>query len=153
MRNSEDVTFGTSGLDRAAALRGDTARLKAALAAGAPVLPMWRGKVLVAGTPDGGDLSLAFRKMSDPVLAKSDAEPVMLGLSTDGEQPIFALDISAWTPKTVDEEAMNTFFDPSVQIHPAERMSGAAFRECVDLVADGIAQGQCQTEAPVYRHQ
>lgn len=134
MRNAEDVTFGTSGLDRATVLRSDAARLKAALADGALVLPMWRGKVMVDGTPEGGDITLAFRTMNDPVLAKSDAEPVMLGLAEDGEQPIFALDISAWTPKTVDEDAMNTFLDPSVQVHPTERLSGAGFRELRSLM-------------------
>lgn len=129
MRRSEDVTFGTSGLDRAAALRQDPDRLRAALDAGSPVLPVWRGKALVEGTPEAGDIRLAFRKMSDPVLSKADEEPVLLGLDEDGETPVFALDISAWTPKTVDEAAVNAFLDPTVQIHPAERLSGAGFRE------------------------
>lgn len=129
MRNSEDVTFGTSGLNRAAPLRRDAERLKAALDAGAPVLPVWRGKVLVEGTPEGGDIRLAFRTMADAVLSRADETPVLLGLDEDGETPVFALDISAWTPKTVDEAAVNTFLDPTVQIHPAERLAGAGFRE------------------------
>lgn len=134
MRNAEDVTFGTSGLDRAAALRGDTDRLKAALSGGAPILPVWRGKMMVEGTPEAGDITLAFRKMDDAVLSKSDADPVLIGLDTHGEQPVFALDVSAWTPKTLDEASMNTFLDPSVQIHPAERLSGAGFRELRSLM-------------------
>lgn len=129
MRVSEDVTFGTSGLDRAAVLRQNPDRLRAALKAGAPVLPIWRGKVLVEGTPDTGDIRLAFRTLDDAVLSKSDEAPIFLGLHEDGETPVFALDISAWTPKTVDETAMNTFLDPSVQVHPGERLSGAGFRE------------------------
>lgn len=129
MRCSEDVTFGTSGLDRAAALRQDPDRLRAALRAGSPVLPVWRGKALVEGTPESGDIRLAFRKMSDPVLSKADEDPVLLGLDEDGETPVFALDVSTWTPKIVEEAAVNTFLDPSVQIHPAERLSGAGFRE------------------------
>ncbi len=135
MRNSEDVTFGTSGLDRAAELRGDTARLKDALLSGARVLPLWRGKVMVEGTPEDGDITLAFRQMSDPVLSKSDEDPVMIGLDADGDQLIFALDISAWEPNTEDEASMNTFLDPSVQIHPAERRSGAGFRELRALMS------------------
>ena len=134
MRDSEDVTFGTSGLDRAAALRKDDGRLRAALKNGAPVLPLWRGKVLVEGTPEAGDVRLAFRKVGDSVLAKADEAPMLLGLHEDGETPVFALDISAWTPKTVDEAAVNTFLDPSVQIHPAERLSGAGFRELRGLM-------------------
>lgn len=129
MRVSEDVTFGTSGLDRAAALRLDPDRLRAALKAGAPVLPVWRGKIMVEGTPEAGDIALAFRTMADPVLSKADETPVLLGLHEDGETPVFALDISTWTPKTVDAAAVNAFLDPSVQIHPAERLSGAGFRE------------------------
>lgn len=134
MRVSEDVTFGTSGLDRAAALRQDPDRLREALRAGSPVLPLWRGKVLVEGTPEAGDITLAFRTMADPVLSKADEEPVLLGLHEDGETPVFALDISTWTPKTVDEAAVNAFLDPSVQIHPAERLSGAGFRELRGLM-------------------
>ena len=134
MRNSEDVTFGTSGLDRAAALRKDSDRLQAALKAGAPVLALWRGKVLVEGTPEVGDIRLAFRKMDDAVLSIADEAPVLVGLDEDGETPVFALDISAWTPKTVDEAAVNAFLDPSVQIHPAERLSGAGFRELRGLM-------------------
>lgn len=134
MRNSEDVTFGTSGLDRAAALRRDGARLQAALDAGAPVLPVWRGKVLVEGSPEAGDITLAFRKMSDPVLSKADEAPVLLGLHEDGETPVFALDISAWTPKNVDEASEHVFLDSSVQVHPAERLSGAGLRELRGLM-------------------
>ncbi|WP_341862816.1 NAD(+) diphosphatase [Gymnodinialimonas sp. 57CJ19] len=129
MRLSEDVTFGTSGMDRAAALRLDPDRLRAALQAGSPVLPVWRGKVLVEGKPEDGDIKLAYRTMADPVLSKANEVPILIGLHEDGETPVFALDISVWEPKTVDEAAVNTFLDPTVQIHPAERLSGAGFRE------------------------
>ncbi len=146
MLDAETVTFGPSGLDRAAALRRDDARLKAALADGAPVLPVWRGKVMVEGAPaadpnmgpgagpDASNVRLAFRKMSDLVLSKADEMPVLLGLDAGGEVPVFALDISAWTPKDVDEGAVAAFHDPSVQVHPAERVSGAGFRELRGLM-------------------
>ncbi len=135
MRNAEQVTFGTSGLDRAGALRRNTQRLAAALADGAPVLPMWRGKPMVTGTPESGDMALAFRKIGDLVLAKANETPVMLGLDEAGEAPVFALDISAWTPKQVDEAAVTAFADPSVQVHPAERVVGAGFRELRGLMS------------------
>ena len=45
MRGGEEVTFGTSGLDRAAALRGQPEVL-AGLQAQGRVLPVWRGKPL-----------------------------------------------------------------------------------------------------------
>ncbi|WP_224816164.1 NAD(+) diphosphatase [Hasllibacter sp. MH4015] len=134
MLHAETVTFGTSGLDRAAVLRRDGERLKAALAAGAPVLPLWQGKPMVVGTPDAGDIQLAFRKMGDAVLSKTDAEPVLLGLDETGDQPVFALDVSAWEPKNVDQAAINAFRDPSVQVHPAERLDGAGFRELRGLM-------------------
>ena len=133
MRDAETVTFGPSGLDRAAALRRDDARLKAALAGGAPVLPVWRGKVMVEGPED--DLRLAFRKMSDLVLSKADETPVLLGLDTKDEGPVFALDISAWSPKEVEESEVGAFLDPSVQVHPAERVNNAGFRELRALMS------------------
>lgn len=127
MRDAESVTFGTSGLDRAAALRRDADRLAQALAAGAPVLPVWRGKVMTEGADNAP--RLAFRTMTDLVLSKADETPVLLGLDTADEGPVFALDISAWTPKEVEEKDLGAFFDPSVQVHPAERVNGAGFHE------------------------
>ena len=53
MRHAEKVTFGGSGLDRAAHLRAERDAL-ARLWSDAQVLPMWRGKPLVAG--EGRDL-------------------------------------------------------------------------------------------------
>ena len=49
MRHAEQVTFGGSGLDRAAHIRGDEAAMTAALAHDkAACVLMWRGKVLMA---------------------------------------------------------------------------------------------------------
>ena len=45
---AETVTFGGSGLDRAAQLRGDEAAQAELLARG-QVLPIWRGKPLISG--------------------------------------------------------------------------------------------------------
>ncbi len=45
MRHGESVTFGTSGLDRAAQLRGRPDEIAALLTSeAAGVLPVWRGK-------------------------------------------------------------------------------------------------------------
>jgi hypothetical protein len=53
MQNAQTVVFGGSGLDRAAHLRGRDDVIAKALADGAPVLPVWRGKPLVAGAGRG----------------------------------------------------------------------------------------------------
>ena len=44
MRNAEDVTFGGSGLNRAAAYRG-TEKAKASI--GDTIIFVWRGKILM----------------------------------------------------------------------------------------------------------
>lgn len=108
MRRAEAVTFGGSGLDRAAQLRGDAARIEGLLAAGT-VLPVWRGKPLVAGE------GLGWVAADSPVLAGGGLT-VFLGL--DGGVPRFAQDISAWQP---DEGGAVEpgFFDPTEQRHPA----------------------------------
>ena len=110
MRNAETVTFGGSGLDRAAGLRKDPAGLADALARGR-ILPLWRGKVL-AGT--GG--ALAWLRPGDPALALA-GQPLFLGL--DDAVPRFAVDISDWTPEPDGEAVQAGFLDPSVQYHPA----------------------------------
>lgn len=129
MRRAEQVTFGTSGLNRAAELRKDAAGLAEALRNGAPVLPMWRGKPMVTGTPESGRVRLAMRRADDPVLAQAGPSPVLLGVEVDDETPIFVQDISGWKPADLDESAVSGFLDPTVQVHPAEKATGAGFRE------------------------
>jgi NAD+ diphosphatase len=84
MQNAQSVVFGGSGLDRAAQLRGRPEVLDAALADGAPVLPVWRGKPLIAGVPGEGEVTLAFRDDGHPVLAEADEAPVLLGPGRGG---------------------------------------------------------------------
>ncbi|MGL6211562.1 MAG: NAD(+) diphosphatase [Paracoccaceae bacterium] len=116
MRIAETVTFGGSGLDRAAHLRGDPEALAQAMAKGR-ILALWRGKPLVAG--DG----LHWLAAGHPVLAG--AKPaVFLGLDDQGA--MFASDISAWQP--VDEVPPGGFFDPSAQPHP-DLGDDAAFQD------------------------
>ena len=86
---AETVTFGGSGLERAAQLRKDPLALVAALRDGL-VLAIWRGKPLVAGD------RLFWLKVGHPVLALA-GEPVFLG-HVEGT-PRFAVDISAWAPE------------------------------------------------------
>ena len=140
MRVAEEITFGTSSLDRAGGLRRDGARLARALAEGAPVLPMWRGKPMAvpAAAGDGAGMALAFRRIGDAVLVEAGggngagpgaAEAVLLGMAEDGASPVFALDVSAWTPEALDAAEITAFRDPSVQVHPSERASGAGFHE------------------------
>lgn len=109
MRLAETVTFGGSGLDRAAGLRKHPAALAQALEQGW-VLPVWRGKPLVLG---GG---LGWLAAGHPALAHG-GPPVFLGL--DGDVPRFATDISAWSPEAGAEAVEAGFFDPSIQRHPA----------------------------------
>ncbi|HEX9858295.1 MAG TPA: NAD(+) diphosphatase [Paracoccaceae bacterium] len=110
MRIAETVTFGGSGLDRAALLRGDAPRI-ARLLAGGQVLPLWRGKPLIV---DGA--RLGWVGPGSPVLAGA-GEPVFLGL--DEGMPRFGADISHWSPEAGAEAVEAGFFDLSEQRHPA----------------------------------
>ncbi|NJS38820.1 MAG: NAD(+) diphosphatase [Rhodobacteraceae bacterium] len=109
MRLAEMVTFGGSGLDRAAGLRKDQGALAEALKTGR-VLPVWRGKPLMAGA------GLGWLEAGNPALATG-GPAVFLGL--DDGVPRFATDISAWSPEAGAEAVEAGFFDPSVQRHPA----------------------------------
>jgi NAD+ diphosphatase len=108
VRQAEDVTFGGSALDRAAALRGDPARMAAVLTNGT-VLAVWRGKPLVA------EQALVWLAADSPVLLGA-GPAVFLGL--DDGTPRFAQDISHWTPDEPIAEASG-FLDPNLQPHPA----------------------------------
>ena len=117
MRLAETVTFGGSGLDRAAELRGDVAALRAR--AGAVAIPLWRAKPAVVQD------RLLRVPLDHPVMADAAANPVFLGLEDD--VPVFAADLSAWTPEILDDAALDQFLDPSQQVHPA--LPGAVFAE------------------------
>lgn len=112
MRIAETVTFGGSGLDRAAGLRGDPARLAELLDSGR-VLPVWRGKPLMAGERWA---SAGWVPADHPVLGLG-GPPIFLGL--DEGVARFAQDISAWSPEAGAEAVQGGFFDPSEQRHPA----------------------------------
>ena len=101
---ADAMTFGASGLDRAAHLRGNPAGLQQ----GACTLALWRGKPLMK---DGG---LVWLEAGHPAL--TDGKPAMF-LGLDEGQARFAQDVSAWAPGG-DLAAVGSFTDPSVQAHP-----------------------------------
>lgn len=109
MRIAETVTFGGSGLDRAAHLRADAKGLARRMQDGW-VLPVWRGKPLMRGD------ALGWVRADSPALALA-GPAVFLGL--DGDEARFAADISAWSPEAGAEAVEAGFFDASEQRHPA----------------------------------
>ncbi|MEL6642938.1 MAG: NAD(+) diphosphatase [Pseudomonadota bacterium] len=113
MRLAETVTFGGSGLNRAAELRGDPEKIEELAAVdSARFLPIWRGKPLFVGE----DRHLGWLSPGDAVLAENPGPRIFLGLDEDG--PRFAQDISVWDPGELPD-TLNAFFDPSEQRHPA----------------------------------
>jgi NAD+ diphosphatase len=114
MRQAERVTFGGAGLDRASDLRADAAALaRAAAHPDSRVLPLWRGKPLIAG--EGRD-RLGWLNPGHPVLRLAREAPVLL--AREGGAVRMAADISAWEPAGVDAAAVAAFFDPTEQHHP-----------------------------------
>ncbi len=122
MKHAETVTFGGSGLNRAAELRGNPGEITRLLGeASSGVVPVWRGKPL---------LSLDTRKpvwlpADHPVFAEADEAEIFLGMDGDGAR--FARDISGWNPEE-QVDTVGAFLDPSEQRHPTLD-PGAAFGE------------------------
>jgi len=108
---TDSLVFAGSALDRAAELRSDPQKMSDLLANGGQVLPIWRGKPLIAHGTDP-----AWLPTGHPALAHG-ADPVFLGL--DDGTPRFALDISDWSPEAGAEAVEAGFFDPSAQFHPS----------------------------------
>ncbi|MCV6591614.1 MAG: NADH pyrophosphatase, partial [Silicimonas sp.] len=102
MKHAETVTFGGSGLERAAHLRGDPPP--------GDVLPIWRGKVLL--TAEDGLRAPIFLTADHPVFEDAVEPAIFLGL--DEGVPRYARDISAWEPED-DLGTVGAFFDPSEQ--------------------------------------
>ncbi len=119
MKRAEQVTFGGSGLDRAAAIRTDPEQLDAARRnAAARCLLIWRGKPLVQGAALD---RLALVPMTHELVQNGPggviAEPIFLGLSENGG-PLFAMDISAWSADGLDLSGVGAFVDRTEQQHP-----------------------------------
>lgn len=115
MRHAETVTFGGSGLDRAAGLRLLPGEIEALEAAGqADVVLIWRGKPLV----EAPGLDRLVRLAPDhPVLTEADNGRILLGREEDG-RIVLAQDISGWTPEGLDTAQLGAFADQSEQRHP-----------------------------------
>ena len=118
MKIAETVTFGGSALERAAEWRGRATELQAR--SDARAILFWRGKPMVA------DDALVRVTLDHPVMADAAPGLILLGLDDDG--PVFAADLSGWTPPDLDSATLDTFLDPSLQQHPAMQ-DGAAFAE------------------------
>ncbi len=119
MRFAETVTFGGSGLDRAAALRDDPDVI-AALWQQGQVLPVWRGKPLI-----GNDLAPIWVAPDHVVL---DGASTTLFLGLDDGMARFACDVPDWAPEPA-AGLRPGFLDRSVQVHPAIADAGAGFQE------------------------
>ncbi|KMW58695.1 NADH pyrophosphatase [Candidatus Rhodobacter oscarellae] len=113
MKIAEEVTFGGSGLDRAAELRDKPEAISRLLAdPQARGLVFWRGKPLLAGE----DRDAAGLVKTDHPVLQGAAAPLFLGLDEAGAR--FAYDISHWEPEALPD-TMGQFFDPSEVAHPA----------------------------------
>lgn len=130
------MAFGGSGLDRAAALRGD-AKTQSELYAKAKILPVWRGKPLI--DPDG---TLSAVDAGHPVLTNT-ALTVFLGI--EGDQAIFAADISGWQPEQGAAPEPPLFLDPTEQQHP-DLAPGRVFRE-LRAVMTGLTAREAELAA------
>jgi NAD+ diphosphatase len=109
MKIAETVTFGGSGLNRAAELRGQADKLEAQTNARA--ILTWRGKPMIARD------SLVRVPFDHPIMTDATRDRVFLGI--EGDVPTFAADLTSWTPADLDEATLGGFHDPSEQEHPA----------------------------------
>ena len=114
MRIAETVTFGGSGLDRSAELRGKPEEIARLMELpDARSAPLWRGKPLFADE----DLSEpGWLELGHPALADAAETPIFLGL--DGDAPRFSCDVSGWRPEEIPD-SVGAFVDTSRQFHPA----------------------------------
>ncbi len=114
MKIAETVTFGGSGLDRAAELRGDAvAQQVLAASSAAAVLLFWKGKPLIEGE---GETALVRLPATHPILRNAAQSRIFLG--RDGDVAYFAADLAGWEPEDLDFSTLGTFLDPSRQAHP-----------------------------------
>ncbi|MEX0310558.1 MAG: NAD(+) diphosphatase [Tateyamaria sp.] len=115
MKHAEAVTFGGSGLDRAAEMRGDPGALAAARnSLGARAVVLWRGKPLIHRARPSTLLRVPF---DHPICDDARAQTVFLG--RENGAALFALDLSDWVPEGLDDGALGGFLDPTEQKHPS----------------------------------
>lgn len=116
MKHAETVTFGGSGLDRAAHLRATADTLWPS----ARVLPVWRGKVAVCEPARLGMLT------ADHPLCR-DQQPRAIFLGLDEGVPVFAFELTGWDGPP-DAPEPGGFLDTTLQVHP-DQPDGHGFGE------------------------
>lgn len=130
MRIAETVTFGGSGLDRAAHLRDDAKAISGFLTDDrVGIMAFWRGKILIEGEPSG---RLVWLPPAHEIFTHARAPAIFLGL--DDDQPRFARDVSAWVPDNLSAEAAAQFFDPT-EYNYSGLPAGQRFAELRGLMA------------------
>lgn len=108
MRIAETVTFGGSALNRAAEWRGRACELRAQR--NARTILLWRGKPMLNGD------ALLRVPLDHAIMADAAEDLIFLGMDDTG--PIFAADLSGWSPPDVDTAQFDSFLDASLQQHP-----------------------------------
>lgn len=138
------MTFGGGGLDRAAHLRGDAAAMKGLQASGRFAV-LWRGKPLL--TPQRG---LAWLAAGHPVIAGREA--IFIGL--DGDQGLFAVDLSDWDPEDGSAAVVGSFTDQSRQNHPLidADLGFEDMRQVMTLLSDLDAEIGATAKAVLHWH-
>lgn len=118
MKIAETVTFGGTGLNRAAEMRADVARLAEIARSGrADVLLFWCGKPLVEDAVDDmGSPRLCRLPADHSLLPEVSQEAVFMGMH-DG-RAIFAAELVGWEPELPEDSTIGQFVDTSRQQHP-----------------------------------
>jgi NAD+ diphosphatase len=109
MKLAETVTFGGSGLDRAAQIRGTHAGLPES---GDSAIVLWRGRVLIEKMQEA-------RLLRTSVLNDALSGGRWIFLGYDEGPKVFACDISHWMPEDNRVPDPNVFFDSTERHHPA----------------------------------
>ncbi len=125
MLEIKDLAFGGSGLDRAAHLRGDSAKMAAKLAEGNVVyVPFWRGRPLFS---DDSLKSLLRLNPDHPALADKSRLQIFIGCEEDGPL-VFAQDICDWSEDLAEAAKKSGNFGADAYTHP-KMPDGAVFAE------------------------
>ncbi len=115
MKFAEQVTFGGSGLDRAAHLRGKKDEIDALRRdPNSRTIAFWRGKPLIS-TPRPAELMRL--PLDHHIFVNGGSEPIFLGM--EAGRACFARHINGWVPEDQDISQVTQFLDPSEQRHPA----------------------------------
>lgn len=113
MANFESVTFGGSGLDRAAELRNDDEKMAVILRdPKTRGIALWRGKLLIKGVESK---NLSRFPLDHSIFSYAVEAPIFLGRETGDH--IFAYDVSSWEPERQDLPD-ESFIDQSLQHFP-----------------------------------